>query len=47
MKLMKEKTLYISPEMKVFTVRIQRVICQSGEFGINNWNDPGTDPIDF
>ena len=44
---MTEKELYTSPEVKVFNVRIEGVICQSGRFGINDWEDPGTDPIAF
>ena len=45
---MTEKELYTSPEVKVFNVRIEGVICQStGDTNINNWGD-GTDfPITF
>lgn len=39
---MTEKELYTSPEVKVFNVRIEGVICTSGEFNPNQWN-PGND----
>ena len=44
---MTEKEFYTSPEVDVFTVQTEGVICQSGNFGINDWVDPGTDPIVF
>ena len=44
---MTEKEFYTSPEVDVFTVQTEGVICQSGNYGINDWNDPGTDPIAF
>lgn len=36
---MNKKSDYISPEVDVFTLLSEGVICQSGEFGINPWED--------
>lgn len=46
---MTEKELYTSPEVKVFNVRIEGVICQStGGTNINDWgNDTNDFPITF
>lgn len=45
---MTEKEFYTSPEVKVFNVRIEGVICQStGNNSIPDWGD-GTDfPLTF
>lgn len=37
-----KKDFYTSPEVDVFTVQTEGVICQSGEVGITDWQD-GTD----
>ena len=40
--LMNKKLEYLTPEVDVFTVQTEGVVCQSGELGINDWNeDPG------
>jgi len=44
---MNKKELYEQPNVSVFTVQTEGVICQSGNFGINDWHDQGTDPIAF
>ena len=38
---MTEKEFYTSPEVDVFTVQTEGVICTSGDFDHNNWN-PGS-----
>lgn len=43
---MKKKLLYEAPETSTFEVQIEGVICQSGTFGINDWQDDG-DPLSF
>ena len=39
---MNKQLEYLTPEVNVFTVQTEGVICQSGEFDPNNWN-PGQD----
>ena len=41
--LMIKKELYTSPEVKAFDVRIEGVICTSGEFDPNQWNPGNND----
>lgn len=42
---MTKKELYTSPEVDVFVIQTEGVICQSGDFGINGFGeDP--DPLD-
>ena len=36
---MNKKLEYLTPEVDVFTVQTEGVICQSGQFGINPWQD--------
>lgn len=44
---MNKKMLYEQPQVDVFTVQTEGVICQSGNVGITDWQD-GTDfPIGF
>ena len=45
---MTNKELYTSPEVDVYTLQTEGVICEStGEMGINPWNN-GTDfPVGF
>ena len=43
---MTEKELYTSPEVKVFNVRIEGVICQSGDMTIPDWQNDGN-PLTF
>ena len=44
---MNKQLEYLTPEVNVFTVQTEGVICQSGEIGITDWQD-GTDfPIGF
>ena len=38
---MNKKSDYISPEVDVFTLLSEGVICGSGDFDPNNWN-PGS-----
>ena len=46
--LMNKKSDYISPEVDVFTLLSEGVICQStGDTGINNWGDGNDFPIVF
>ena len=44
--LMIKKELYTSPEVKVFNVRIEGVICQSGDMSIPDWQNDGN-PLNF
>lgn len=44
--LMNKKSDYISPEVDVFTLLSEGVICQSGNFGINGFGDDEGDPLD-
>lgn len=34
----KEKDFYTSPEVETLELRIEGIICQSGEFDPDNWN---------
>lgn len=45
----KKKNLldYESPTTNVFELRFEGIICQSGKFGIDPWNDSDSDPIAF
>lgn len=36
---MNKQLEYLTPEVNVFTVQTEGVICQSGEFDPNNWNN--------
>ena len=40
---MTKKELYTSPEVDVFVVQTEGVICTSGEFGIPNWDEGNND----
>ena len=45
---MTEKEFYTSPEVDVFTVQTEGVICQStGTMGIDDWENGGGFPINF
>ena len=43
---MNKKLEYLTPEVDVFTVQTEGVICQSGEFDINGFQDD-LDILDF
>lgn len=43
---MNKKSDYISPEVDVFTLLSEGVICQSGNFVINGFGDDEGDPLD-
>lgn len=47
--LMNKKLEYLTPEVDVFTVQTEGVICQSGEgdFSIGGFTDDGFDALDF
>ena len=36
---MNKKLEYLTPEVDVFTVQTEGVICQSGDFGVNGFID--------
>ncbi len=46
---MTKKELYTSPEVDVFVIQTEGVICQStGNNGINDWETPGSEfPLPF
>ena len=46
---MNKQLEYLTPEVNVFTVQTEGVICQStGNNGINDWDTPGTEfPLPF
>ena len=44
--LMNKKELYTSPEVDVFTVHTEGVICQSGDMSIPDWQNDGN-PLTF
>lgn len=43
---MNKKLEYLTPEVDVFTVQTEGVICQSGDMTIQDWTDDGS-PLDF
>ena len=40
---MTEKEMYTEPTVKVFEVRVGGVICTSGDFNPNSWNEGQND----
>ena len=40
---MNKKLEYLTPEVDVFTVQTEGVICESGEFNPNSWNNGQND----
>ena len=44
---MTKKELYTSPEVDVFVIQTEGVICQSGNLDIGNWQDGPDFPASF
>ncbi len=42
-----KKQPYTAPEAETLEVKYEGIICDSGDFGVDPWTDPGTDPISF